>query len=76
VVGFEAQSPWVSWVVVAFVNRYASKEAGTQAECNGFYADLSEALRAARAAVGFQAVPVVGDFNVHLGADLGGTVGG
>jgi hypothetical protein len=82
-VGFEALSPWVSWVVVVaknnamdFVTGYAPTETGTQAEHDGFYADLSQALRAARAAVGFQTVQVVGSFNVNLGADLGGTVEG
>ncbi len=75
-VGFEAPSPWVSWVVVAFVNGYAPKEAGIHAERDGFYADLSQALRAARAAMGFETVQVVGDFIVNLGADLGGTVEG
>ena len=60
--------------VACFVNGYAPPlEAGARAEgaTEQFYTDLSQALADARQASGVQDVTLVGDFNLHIGADLG-----
>ena len=59
--------------VGCFVNGYSPTESGSKTDPEGldsFYSDLATALRDARRSCNSQCVPVVGDFNIHIGDDL------
>ena len=58
-----------------FVNGYAPTEPGSNKnpeKLKSLYGDLYLALQEARKACNSPDVPVVGDFNIHVGEDLGG----
>jgi hypothetical protein len=67
------RGPRIGTGVACFVNGYSptgrsSKKDPVGLKC--FYCDLASALKAARTSCNGPNVPVVGDFNVHVGDDL------
>lgn len=58
---------------LCFVTCYAPTESNSsEQDLDDFYRDLQTALRDARKAGGNPKVPVMGDFNINLGCDIGG----
>jgi len=58
---------------LCFVTCYAPTESNSsEQELDDFYSEVQSALRDARKSGGNPNVPVMGDFNIHLGSDIGG----